>query len=201
IRLEVDNGYAIDQLIPLARNAEEKRAELTLFRAELKRQVVFGDALATYRRAAEGILSNDELAADLEEALQARPDLWSAWAALTNHRARMGALDVALEKAREITERFPLLAGSWQLLGRVHDLRHDWPAAVEAYGSAVEIAPACTSYVCDFADNLERAGDRDRARQVLEHALARRPLEERLHGYLGDLLLRAGEKETALTHF
>lgn len=200
IRLDVDNTFAIQNLIALASGAESRRQELAFVRGELIRQVVFGEGLLTYREQAQGILNSDELLAELEAALEARPDLWHAWSAVTKQLRSCSRLDEALKQANELTRRFPLAAGSWRVLGEICELRYDWPGAITAYEQALLVNPNWSDVACDLSEAYEHGGDRTAARRALEHALTRDPMDERLHGYLASLLWKLREKDAALEH-
>jgi tetratricopeptide (TPR) repeat protein len=200
IRIDVDNSFAIENLVAVSPDAESRRQDLAFVRSELIRQVVFGSGLLAYRQRAQGFLNPGELLADLQGALEARPDLWHAWSAVTNQLLSCGQVEEALAQAEEMTRRFPLTGGSWRILGSVHDLRHDWRGAVAAYEHAVLIEPGWSAVVCELSEAYERAGDREAGRRVLEHALVRKPLDDRLHGYLAQLLWNLREKEAALDH-
>jgi hypothetical protein len=88
---------------------------------ELERQVIYGDGLLAFREHAQHTLEPEDLLAALRRALEARPDLWHAWSAVTRQLLDMSRhsgeglelwqaawSEEALELARQATARFPL---------------------------------------------------------------------------------------------
>jgi tetratricopeptide (TPR) repeat protein len=200
LRLSVENSYAMENLIAICPNANARREELAFVHGELIRQVLFGDGLLTFRTQAQGVLDPEELLATLKNALDARPDLWQAWCAVTYQLVTCERIDEALAMAQEMTCRFPLTPGSWRTTGGIHEMRGDWAEAAAAHEQAVSISPIWTAAVCDLSDAHERAGNRHAAIRVLEQALVRNPLDYRFHGCLALLLKREGKNDAALDH-
>ena len=113
LRLSIDNVYAAHELLDLSNSLVERREALDLIREELKRQVIFGDGLLTFRELAHGTLDAAELLAVLQEAVSARPDLWHAWSAVAIQLVNIGRMDEAWEAIRKATARYPLLPRLW----------------------------------------------------------------------------------------
>ena len=109
----IDNVYAARELLDLCNSLAEQREALDFIREELKRQVIFGDGLLTYRELAHGTLDAAELLAVLQEAVQERPDLWHAWSAVTLQLMNMDRLEEAWEAIGNATQRYPLLSRLW----------------------------------------------------------------------------------------
>ncbi|HVE40685.1 MAG TPA: tetratricopeptide repeat protein [Planctomycetota bacterium] len=198
IRLSVDTDAAIYDLIGTCESMAERREALEFVRRELIRQVIFGDGLLTFRQVARDTIEPTELLALLQEALDARPDLWHAWSALVRHLAEMGRAEQALERATQATERFPLVPRLWVDLAHVHQLRGDAPGERAALEQAVRINPGWGTAARELAAAHERAGDFAAAKAVMEQAIQRAPLDPYNHGGLAQMLWKMGEKPAAL---
>ena len=188
IRLQVDNEFAIENLISLGATQDEKRRELLFVRDELVRQVVFGDGLHAFREQAQRALPPEEALGYLKEALAARPDLWHAWSTVTQQLVHMGRRKEALALARETAERFPLVAGSWKNLGEAYGQLDHWKNAAEALEKAVELSSDWISAIVELSEAHRRNGDWARAQTILETGLRHTPTSHVLHGSLAELL-------------
>lgn len=198
VRASVDNRFALQGLLDLA-PTPEARVEVMQFAAEeLRRQTTFGEGLLVFRSLAEGVLQPAEIMATLRAALAARPDLWHAHTAMLRQLVQEDLLDEALAAAREITQRFPLLPGSWFELANVHRLRAERDEERQALEKAVETGPGWSPARIALARFLEREGDAEGEVRVLEANLPRDPLDVRLHTALASALWRVGEKGAAL---
>jgi len=198
IRLSVDTDAAIYDLIGGCESMAERREALEFVRRELIRQVIFGDGLLTFRQVARDTLDPPELLALLQEALEARPDLWHAWSALLRHLAEMGRAEEALGRATQATERFPLVPRLWVDLAHVQQLRGDAAGERAALEQAVRINPGWGTAARELAAAHERAGDFAAAKAVMEQAIQRAPLDPYNHGGLAQMLWKMGEKKPAL---
>ncbi|HXX92996.1 MAG TPA: tetratricopeptide repeat protein, partial [Planctomycetota bacterium] len=198
IRLSVDWEPALRDLVHAARTVAERREALAFIRAELIRQVIFGDGLLTYRDLAKDTLEPEELLSHLREAVEARPDLWHAWAAIVRQTAEMNRLDEAVELARKATDRFPLVPRLWVDLAFVCRLRGDLPGLRAALEQALRINPSWGLASRELAAFLERSGDFAGARSVLEQAVARLPLDPYVNERLAEILWKLGERDSAI---
>ncbi|HID75782.1 MAG TPA: tetratricopeptide repeat protein [Planctomycetaceae bacterium] len=198
IELSVDEDVAITALVDLCSTPAERREALAFVKSELERQVIFGDGLVVFRLHACRTLPAEELLAMLREALQARPDLWHAWSAMVSQLVEMNRLDEAWQVALEATERFPLVARLWLDYARVCQARGDVVGELEALRTAYQIAPQWGVAVRCLCELHQRRGDYERARQLLEQAVARSPLDPYNHLMLADTLWRLGQRDEAL---
>lgn len=198
IKLSVDNDYAIANLMSLSHAAAERRAALQFIKDELVRQVTFGDGLLAYREYARGTLNADELREVLQEALQTRPDLWQAWSALMLQLIDMQQYDEALKLAEQAAEFFPLVPRIWFDLSLVQQARLDREGEKEALQKALEISPSWGKAVRQLAEVYTNSGELEKARTMLEQAIAQTPLDAFNYGYLAEVLWRLGEREKAI---
>ncbi|PYJ06930.1 MAG: hypothetical protein DME25_05185, partial [Verrucomicrobia bacterium] len=199
LRLEVDNDYALTQYVDSAPGLAARKQALSVVAEELRRQVIFRDALSAYQRAARGLLPPQEVVSLLREANAARPDLWQAWSVLIVQLVDVGSHDEALALAREATERFPLVPRLWVDLARVEQARLEAAGEIRALEKALEISPGYAYASRQLADACERKHDLAKARAVLEQAVAANPLDAQNHAGLAHILWKQGERETALT--
>lgn len=198
IKFSVDNGMAVNSLLSLLPTIEDKRAALRFIQCELERQVVFGEGLLAFRESGRGIFSREEMRVCLQAALDARPDLWQAWSALTNHSIELDDLLTADALSREATERFPLLARLWLDRGQVCRANSDAKGERQAQEQALALAPDWALASRVLASTIARGGDFDRALQVLERACSRNPLDAENHAELARVLWSLQRKEDAI---
>jgi tetratricopeptide (TPR) repeat protein len=198
IRLSVDADFAIGSLIELAATAAERREVLTFVKGELSRQVIFGDGLLAFRNHARGVLDDEELLALLREGLAERGDLWHAWSAIVLQLRDMHRLDEAADLARQATERFPFLPRLWLDRASVARARGQAEEELEALEAAYRINPRWDEGVHRLCEFHQRQGDLAKARELLELAVERSPLDGWLQTELAEVLWALDEKQGAL---
>ncbi len=198
LRLEVDNDFALAQFVATAPTLAGRKEALATVAEELRRQVVFGDALTAYRNAARGLLPPQEVLGLLREAHQARPDLWQAWSVLIAHLVDVGDHAEALKLAREATGRFPLVPRLWVDLARVEQARLNAAGEAAALAKALEISPAYAYASRQLAAIRERQNELPQARAILEQAVASDPLDAQNHAGLAQMLWKLGERDAAI---
>lgn len=198
IRLSVDNGFALSQLIALGDTVAQRREALRFIEEELVCQTILGDALLTYRTYARDTLPADEVLAQLQEALRARPDLWHAWSAVVRQLIDMDRPAEARDTARQATERFPLLPALWLDRALACRAAGDLAGERDALGQALQINPGWSTAIRQLCHSYEREGDFAQSRALLEKAVQRDPLDVQNHGWLADALWRTGDREAAL---
>ena len=155
----IDNVYAAHELMALCNSLDERRETLDLIREELKRQVIFGDGLLTFRELAHGTLDAAELLAVLQEAVSVRPDLWHAWSAVALQLMNMGQVDEAWATIRKATERYPLLPRPWLDQATIARARGDDREEQQALTTACDINPQWGLAVRSLCSFHERQGD------------------------------------------
>ena len=198
LRLEVDNDFALAQFVTTAPTLAERKAALAVVAEELRRQVIFGEALAAYQTAARGLLPPQDVLALLREAHQVRPDLWQAWSVLIAQLVDVGDHTEALKLAREATGRFPLVPRLWVDLARVEQARLDAPGESAALEKALQINPGYAHASRQLAAIRERQNELPQARAILEQAIAADPLDAQNHAGLAQILWKLGERDAAI---
>jgi cellulose synthase operon protein C len=197
LRCDVNYGWACEALVDLMRDTRAKRAELDFVRAEMNRQVLNGAALHAYRRAAYAVIEPLELAEQLRQVWQARPDLWQAWSILASQQWDAGARTEAEQLARDATVRFSLLPGAWRDLAVIERLLGKSAESLAAARRVLDLNPDWAPAWQDLARFLEEAGRAPEAIEALRKAVKRLPMEESLRLALADVLWRANQREEA----
>jgi cellulose synthase operon protein C len=199
LRLEVDNEHALSQFVATAPSLAERKEALATVAEELRRQVIFNEALSAYQNAARGVLPPQDVLGLLREAHNARKDLWQAWSVLIGQLVDVGEHAEALKFAEDATSRFPLLPRLWVDLARVHQARLYAAGESAALEKALEISPGYAYASRQLAGIRERQNDLVQARTVLEHAIAANPLDALNHGVLAEVLWKQGERDAAIS--
>ncbi|NOT62688.1 MAG: hypothetical protein HOP19_20975 [Acidobacteria bacterium] len=198
IRLSADTEFAIGELMNHSHTPAEKLDALNLLAAELEKQVTFGEGVLAYREYAKASLPMEEVQAFLQRALDARPDLPLVWTAMIQQLVDMQSLDEALRVGEEATQRFPLLPRLWLDLASVQQVRLNVAGEITALQQALRIAPKWGFAAQQLADAYLRAGEKQKAIEILERAIALTPLDPYNHGCLADVLWKLNEKDAAL---
>lgn len=198
IKISVDEDFAIGELMNLCYTVDERREVLAFVREELVKQVMFGDGLLAFRNHASDTLDPEELLADLQEALEARPDLWHAWSAVIWQLLDLNRLDEADELSRQAIERFPLVPRLWLDRSAVCQACKNDDGEFQALQTAHRINPAWGTATRTLCELYDRRGEFERTQQLLEQTIARDPLDAANHILLAESLWRLGEREEAL---
>ena len=198
IRLSVDFSPAVHGLVNSCSNLSERKEALTFIEQELIRQVVFGEGLRAYRDAARLNLEPEALVASLRAAFKERPDLSSAWSVMVHQLAEMLQLDEALALAKEAADKFPLQEPAWFDLALVCRLRLDAKGERDALEQALRISPTSSDAARMLANLNERLGEISRAKDMLEEACAREPLNAYNQGSLAANLWQQGNRAAAI---
>lgn len=199
VELSVDDGYALQGLVELARTDAERRAELEFIERELVRQVVQGEGLLSFLHQARPVLKPEALLKTLRQAHKERPDLWHAWSALISQAGHMGQLDLASELAQEAVRRFPHLPRLRLDLAAVHQWRKELPEEIAAAEQAFEMNPGFTQAALALTDALARSGRLHEACRVFERALVHSPEDVPLRASYAHLLWRQQRPEEAFS--
>jgi len=198
LRLEVDNSFALQQFVDTAPSLAERTQALEVVAEELRRQIIFDDALFAYQSAARGLLLPRDVLSLLQDAHRARPDLWQAWSVLIHQLVDVGDYEQAFKVAQEATERFPLLPPLWLDLARVEQARLNDSGQIAAFRKALELDPNFAYASRQLAEIYERQHNLPEARATLEQAIVANPLDAFNHGCLAQVLWLLGEREAAI---
>jgi len=198
LRLEIDQPWTIGRLLDLCAGVEERRVELRFVESEMRRQVVFGPAVLEFQRHAKDVLAGEEVLGELRALRDARPHLWEAWSASVHQLLEMERDGEALELAKAMVDRFPLLPATFRDLAAVHGARAEREPEKAALEQALRINPAWSEAARLLANAYVRDEQHERARELLERAIEATPLDPVPHRSLAATLWRLGKKEEAL---
>lgn len=198
VRLDPDYGAGIEALVALAVNREERLAALDFVAQQLASQVVYGDGLVSYRRAARSVVDAEHVLPLLRRTLADRPELGAAWRETTTQLVEMNQLGEALEIATQATERFPLVAEMWYELAQVHHARREVEGRLAALERATTLDPTSYRGLCDLAEAYQSADRLDDAEAVLRRVIAQAPRSSAAYGFLADVRRAAGDVEAGL---
>lgn len=198
LRRSVDSEYAMRELLRACDTRESRQEAVTFLRAELVRQVTYGDGLLTFAEVAAPFLPPEELLTVLRDAHRERPDLWHAWSALAVQLHTMKQPGEALMIIREATQKFPHLPRLWLDRGRIHRARSELDNAIHAFEQALAINPAWPLAARELASVHETAGHISKAVDVLKLAVQRSPLDAVTHGFLAEALWKMDLRDQAL---
>ncbi len=201
IESSIDAEYAIAALIEMCTNQAERRQVLQFVQEQLVQQVTFGEGLLAYRNYASETLPADEVLQLLQNALNARPDLWTAWSAMIRQLLFMDQQEQAWPLVEQATQKFPLTPRLWFDRALVARARLSSEAELESLQNALRINPSWGVAARALADFYDRRGDKPAARQTLERVIARDPLDVVSICKLADLEWEAGEKTAALDRY
>jgi tetratricopeptide (TPR) repeat protein len=199
-----DHELAIAELVRTARGAKEKKAMLAFILGELRRQPTTGEGLLAYRDQSLGLIEDpEELSAlydELDEFLEERPDLWTAWSVVIQQLIMTHRAEEAYSLAQNATARFPLLSRLWLDLAEACKHTNHPEERIEALRKAVECSPGWAQPVKELSDALVEEEEREEAVAVLEKYLARSPLDPLAHSFLAERLWESDRGEEALKH-
>ena len=198
IRISIDYEFAIMGLMSCCDTKEERERELEFVYDELKKQVNTGDGLLTYRSYAAQSLDAEKLHQRLQEALDARPELWHAWSAAIRQLSDMQRHDEAVAKADEAVKRFPLLPRMWIDRAMAYAACGRIEGEIESLQKAKEINQNWGEPARLLSEAYEKKGDLESARAEIERVIAAEPRDVRNHGFLASLMWDQGHKQEAV---
>lgn len=198
LTLSVDADYALNDWLNLCRTKEEKIAALKFMRAELDKQVTFGDGIFAYRERAKRLLEPKTLLDELEKFRADNKDVWFSSSVVVQQLVDMHKFDEALEIAEKAVEKFPLIYQVWYDLSLIYKLRGENEKEIESLRQAVSLHSYWSYGYQQLVEALSRAGLFAEAKEILREAIARLPHDQFLLGYLAEVLWKLGEKEEAL---
>ncbi|MEM7404019.1 MAG: C39 family peptidase [Pseudomonadota bacterium] len=198
LALDIDCGDGISYLFRSSQNASERRDAMHFVQSELERQVVLGDGLMEFQNVAAEYVDAEELLTLMRQGYGARPDLWQSSVALTRQLRQMSHLDEALRLSEAAVRRFATLPVVWREHGLVLRACGDTSRERQALGQALRINAHYLPAVRTLADSYEMTAEIAAARELVEGALQRSPLDAGLHAYRADYAERGGDLKLAM---
>ena len=198
LRIDVGNRAAMSLLVKIHDEIEGKRDSLRFVRNELKRQVIQGDAVLTFRLLAEHALPGEELLEELREIHKHRSDLWETYCALGKQLLVVQKMDEAIEILKAGAEKFPLIPRLSLELGQALNLSGQSDAAIQAYQQGLKVNAGYSDIIRQLADIHVKRGENEEAQKLIRSAINQNPRNGINYGWLADLLWEAGQHEDAL---
>jgi len=200
VTLDPDRGMAMIRYVDSAATIAAATERLAQVADLLRKHVTDGSGIAVYCELAMEILPEPEPILDFaNEAIAARPDLWSGWQARIQLLAGMGRLAEAEAAACEATERLPLLVSAWLVRADRHRARRRLDAQRAALERALQLRPADAHVLSAWAAHQALAGDVQGALKTAARAQAAAPFLTDARALLADVQLGAGARAEAWT--
>jgi tetratricopeptide (TPR) repeat protein len=175
VSLAVDSGEFMAGLLECCRTAFDRRLALDFIRNELVNRLVYGEGILAFCGLAGGHLPPPELLKFLRQLTVQRPELWQVWAALIRELAAQGELREALKVVQTAVVQLPDSAPLWGEIAAVQRRCESGPAEIEAREKVLALSAGNPDALCRLADALDRLGQPDRAKGLLEEALRLQP--------------------------
>jgi len=198
VRLDIDSDFAVRQLLGLAANSRQREEVSQLLIDELRQQVIEGNSLLSFQEEGCKYIKDTTLRTTLEEALEARPDLWPAWTALIAQLLHMDLATDALAVAYKFADMYPVLPRVWFDLARVYRQLNDEQEETKALNKAHDLNTRWLEPVKRLADIAEASGAWADYRQLVRDALVYCPRVGVLWGYMASVEEEEGNAEEAI---
>lgn len=197
LSLEVDYGWAANNLMEMMRRRGAVDEGLCFLRQEIERQVSTGEAVFIFREQAYRHREPEELLAELKEFCQQRPDLWQTWSAVKDQGVAMSRMDEAEKAVEELVRRFPLLPRSYTERAEIEHAKGHYEAEIENLQRALELSPSWDFAARRLSEAFERLGRYEEALASLELASQAEPLVAANHGMAARLIAIRGDAGSA----
>lgn len=198
--LDVESGAALNGLVRLSRNEEQRRQALQDIHQQLQTQFITGEAVLKYAEFARTMLDPGEHEQTLRQIHQERPDLWQTATVLAVHLRQTGRAEEAVEIARECVRSFPMLPRVWWELALALEAAGRRVEGIESGGKIRELNPSWSFGMRGLSEMLRKEGRYQEAREVLEETLRRDPQDCLTQGWLAEVLWDLEEKDAAFSH-
>jgi tetratricopeptide (TPR) repeat protein len=198
LQLSADYSVAIFELMKLCDTLEERQNALKQVFGEMKRQVIRGESLHTFRYYAAMSFDGPDVLRMLLEARTARPDLWQTWSVLVQQLLAMKRTDDALKYATTAANRFPLLPQALIDLADVHRERGTPAEERATLDRALAINSRNGELLRRSAEGHHRAGQFDAEKADIERACASEPRNVTHRGALAEFLWAQGQRREAI---
>jgi tetratricopeptide (TPR) repeat protein len=197
IESQIDNGWALLQLILARPDAEGRRIELRWLAPRLARSVD-GTALEVFGGHAQRYLPPGEALDILGRLHRERSDLWQSHWALARQLQSGARPDEALQVLEQALQRFPRQPGLWLALAGLHGAAHRDGQKREAWLRLLEIDPSVVEARLKLAQDFLDAQDFAAARHHHAIGLERHPHQAAFHFLGAEISRLGGDFEKAL---
>lgn len=166
----VDLGELVAEIGPAL--ASDKLFSATVERL-VSQQNASGAGLFVYRSLARESKDPKDLLDVLRRILDAHPDMWEAWFAVSTQLVDMDRAEEALALAQQATERLPRVPQLWLQRAHVCSRLPDTEGEIEALQQALRINPESEIALAQLADAHARRGDKDKLESVATELVSR----------------------------
>lgn len=193
--------YAVYGLLTLPGSLDERRARAeTLLRRMIETEAS-SDAISAWYEASRELFSWDDMAGHLASIRAAHPHQWSAGALLISHWVTHGQPGEAARFASNFVERFPFVPSVWLRAADAYGANGDEDAQRRALETLMELDPTASEAVVSLTDLMLSRGEIEDAKQLLEEAAMRSPLDPLIPYNLARVAWMSEQWEEAFEHF
>jgi tetratricopeptide (TPR) repeat protein len=189
----IDSESAQDLWLRECTTQAEIVAALDWILARIKSERTSGQGLLNWYLWARRNYHPDRIWELVEEAHQARQDLWQTWSIRLQQLSAMKRHAEALEFAKKYVDRFPVLAISWSDQGDAANAAGNRELEIESLLESVRLAPQWIRPVIQLAIAQQADKQDEAAEKTLRKALAGDPRSTPLRLQLAKLLDRGKE--------
>ena len=201
LRINIANTWALPQLFALCHNHAEQLEACSFVREQILSQFG-GAAIATWHQQISQAMKPTEVLQELEQLRRELPEeLLELEIALISQHLALDDAASAHRVAEAAAKHFWWIPRMEIELARTCAANGDAEGQLAALERAVERSPGWTYAIRELADELYHRGDRQRSRELLEHALRLTPREAVNYGFLGKAAEDEGDTAAAASHY
>jgi tetratricopeptide (TPR) repeat protein len=199
--LDPDNGvaYALQSIIAVAQNEDEKALHLALRAVDLSPQSPVPQIALSY--AHQALFDIEKALESVQKAVDITPGDALAWARIAELQLSLGDLDRALAAARKAADLDPGLARTQAVLGFANLIRIDIQEAQTAFKKAIELDSAAPLPRLGLGLAKIRKGDLNEGTEQIEIAASLDPDNALIRSYLGKAYYDQKRDELAAAEF
>ncbi len=197
---DVDKVYALEALIRLSPDDEQRLQGLRVIQRELRRQVIQGDAVPKFTLLARPLMDPAELGQTLGELHARRPDLWQTASCYGDHLRQTGRAEEAVAVTAEAVRRFGRLPRVWMDHSQNLEAAGRRAEGIEAAANIRLLNPGWAGGMRHLSEMLRNERRYQEAREVLEESLRKDSQDPLTHGWLAEVFWDLQEQEGALHH-
>jgi tetratricopeptide (TPR) repeat protein len=192
LRMALVSTYLTKRDLPAARTAAE---DLTTLEPKMAAGPYLSGLVAQQQN------RPDDAKQDFERALQLQPEALDALTALTGMQVQQGQFEAATTRLRAFVAAHPQNARAVNLLGEVLMASKSYPAAGEAFGRAIQLAPTWTIPYHNLALTRVTTQDIAGAEATLQAGIKAVPNAASLSAELAALYERQGRIDDAIHQY
>lgn len=199
LRCSIEQAYAFNMLVRSCTSHEGRLEALEYIEAQLREQVVRGDAPLLFQTVAKFAYSPDELESRLRALRDERPELWQTWLALVLQLIDTGKLEAGRQLIDEALERFSLTPRLHYERARVAAIQGRSADALDAVRRTLQLSPAWSMAIQLYVDlALNDPALLESALALLDSPLSRSDESADCQALRARVLWQMNERERAL---